>query len=250
MYAYIPDEEYVMSSKEVVAYLNKHLKKEITSGDVSNWTKNYEINALKSGNSTRWRYREVDLRDFTYRYENNMLHKFNNSYHERTSCRIARDILREFYMEESTFQSVICVLVTLHPYALYNDPNRSYQDIGRAEGGIMFKDAAVHFSTHSVGPKTTALELRKQRLLYPVLVAEAINILSLEYVRTDGANVKDKIMKAGWKLVDRRITEEMYKQEITNIKTFFGGWSGLNFQLHNEIRPMIFVEMPDEEEIV
>lgn len=89
---------------------------------------------------------------------------------------------------------------------MFNDPERSYNDLYRAEGGIVFKDAQVTFSINSVWPKESELKLRQQRLLYRVLVAEVIKELASEYSLTDGINIKDKIIKAGWKLVADRIT--------------------------------------------
>ncbi|MCW3793808.1 hypothetical protein OM416_19635 [Paenibacillus sp. LS1] len=243
MFTYIPEQEYMLTSKEALIYLNQHqgtFNKELNSTDLSNWTRNFEINAIKPIGTTRWRYRDADLKDFVYRYQHNMLHKFNDSYRTRTSCRIPEIILRDFFIEERTFQVTTCILVTLHPYALFNDPERSYRNLYRAEGGIIFKDAAVHFSTHSVGPKTTELELRQQRLMYPVLVAEAINELASEYSRTEGDSIQDKIIKAGWTLISGRITKETFMDELDSMSRILRGWTGLNSTLHNEITPIIF----------
>lgn len=243
MFAYIPREEYVLTSKEVLAYLNQHnsiFEKEITSSDLSNWTRNYEINAIKPKETGRWSYRKDDLDDFIYRFQNDLLHKFNASYHKRTSCRISDTVLRDFFTEENTFQTTICILVTLHPYALFNDPERSYEDLGRAEGGITFKNAVVTFSHLSVQLKDTELKLRQQRLLYPVLVAEAIKALAEEYMQINENNIKTRIIKAGRILIDSRITEEEYLNELNSIEACFRGWPGLNDRIHQEIKPMIY----------
>lgn len=69
MFTYIPNQEYVLTSKEALRYLNHYqsvFKKEITSSELSNWTRNYEVNAIKLNGEGRWRYREVDLKDFVY----------------------------------------------------------------------------------------------------------------------------------------------------------------------------------------
>lgn len=46
MFTYIPNQEYVLTSKEALRYLNQYqsvFKKEISSSDLSNWTRNYEV---------------------------------------------------------------------------------------------------------------------------------------------------------------------------------------------------------------
>ncbi|KGP77452.1 MULTISPECIES: hypothetical protein [Paenibacillus] len=143
-------------------------------------------------------------------------------------------------LKEGAFQAATCILVTLHPYALFNDPERSYNDLYRAEGGIVFKDAQVTFSINSVRLKESELKLRQQRLLYPVLMAEVIKELASEYSLTDGINIKDKIIKAGWKLVADRITKEAYLKEMDSRNASYREWPGLNDLIHNEIKPVIY----------
>lgn len=220
-------------NKEVVELLNGDFRsafeKEVKPADVSSWTKNYEINAVK-GEDSRWKYREIDVRDFVYRYQYDRLHKFNSTYDVRTRCRVPRILLRDFILEESTFQKIVCILVTLDPYALFNDPERNYDDLGFAEGGINFKDATVTFYGYCASPKDAELGFRQQRLLYPVLVAETINHLAAKYSSdTEGASIKEKILTAGWTLVNGRISYDEYLQEIENDNNFCG-WRGSFFR--------------------
>lgn len=246
MYVYIPDEEYNLTSKEVKEILNNNFyeifNKTIETKDITTWTKNFEINAIKNDKG-KWAYRMRDIEDFIFRYKNNILHKFNSSYNRRTYITAPRETLHEIFAEnEGIFQHLVCILTTLHPYALYNDPERKYRDIGRHEGGIIFKDAAVHFGTYSVTPKTTALELRQQRLLYPVIIAQVFGLIVNEYLNTSGKNVKERLLTAGWNLVEGRISYEEFNKEVNDYR--FGGWRGL-FHNYEEItgNKMIWVEM-------
>lgn len=253
MFNWIEDAEYMLTSKEVVELLNREFKPAfetvVTSVDVSRWTKNYEINAIKLEGS-RWRYREVDVRDFMYRLQHDLLHKFNSSFYDRSSIRVPRDVLRDFIQEEFIFAPIVCILVTLDPYALFNDPERKYDDLGFHEGGISFKGASVAFQKWCVVPKDSEFEIRKQRLLYPSLVAQAINQLAATYKNTEGASAKDRLLAAGWTLVNGRIPHGEYLQEVDS-SVGLGGWRGLDYDLYNEIRPLVWVPMySDDKEIL
>ena len=225
--------EYDLNTKEVVSFLNKEygdlFNKQLDSKNINYWVNNYEINAIKN-DKNRWLFRKVDILDFVYRYKNNLLNQFNSSYFDRTRIKVSTNVLYEIFKEcETVFQKIVCILTTLHPYALFNDPERKYRDLGRHEGGIVFKDAAIHFGINSVSPKDTVISLRKQRLLYPVIVTEVIESLITEYTKITGEHPKERLITAGWKLINNNVSLDEYTNELNSL-IFFGGWRGL---VHN-----------------
>ncbi len=217
-------EKYTLTTQEVVSIFNTEyidlFDKKVDSRKINYWVQNYEINAIKS-EKNRWLFSESDVLDFVYRYK----HNFNlNNYYNSTKIKVSTDVLYEIFQEcELVFQKIVCILTTLHPYALFNDPRREYSDLRRHEGGIIFKDAAITFHTNGVSLKG---DIRKQRLFYPIIVTNVIEEVITEYNQTHGDNVAERLIKIGFKLVNDRITLQEYMDELDQ-NIYFSGWRGL-----------------------
>lgn len=220
------NEEYILTTKDVVNILNTEYNDlfdiRVDSRRINYWIQNYEINAFKN-EKNRWLFTESDVLDFVYRYEHNFLHHFNN-YYKSTIIKVSTEVLYDIFQEcELVFQKIVCILTTLHPYALFNDPLRKYSDLCRHEGGIIFKEAAITFHINGVSPKGN---IRKQRLFYPIIVTKVIEEIITEYNQTQGSNVTDRLINTGFKLINGKITHQEYLDELDR-NIFFSGWRGL-----------------------
>lgn len=222
-------DEYKLTTREVVNILNIEyadvFAKKVDTRKINYWIQNYEINAIKSENN-RWLFSELDVLDFVYRYKYNYLHNWKNHF-DNTSIKVSTDVLYEIFKEcEDVFQKIVCILTTLHPYALFNDPTRRYYDLGRHEGGIIFKEAAIKFDTNRVSFKGSISGLNKQRLFYPIIVTNVIENIIIEYNQTHGDDVTKRLINVGLKLVNNKITLQEYTDELDR-HIYFGGWRGL-----------------------
>lgn len=215
----VAEVEYNLNTKEVAEILNESnlFDKTITTNDINKWAKKWEINAQKN-ESKRWVFKREDVEDFMYRVKHNYITFLPRiDFMLRTRIQVNYETKLEFKAEENLFQLIVSNLITLHPYALYNDPTRKFGDLWRAEGGLVFKNATIVFRTSNIEPKDTVIPFSKTRWYYTVIASETINQLSQIYERTEGHSIKERLINAGWEMVDNKIPHEQYLKEINGI---------------------------------
>lgn len=123
----------------------------------------------------------------------------------------------------------MCFISLFHPYALFNDPLHTCSNLGRSEGGILFKNEGVTFQQMSTIYFKYLLEHEKTYswcddtlYYYPIIVADAINSLLKECV------IKNK------KLGEPDTIKLEFDVFMDSEKGFSNGWYGLSkVQLQN-----------------
>lgn len=151
---------------------------------------------------------------------------FTQKYSNMCRFNVPKNIRDELYQVEWLFRNIVGILVTLDEEALIDDPERKWQGLSRAEGGLVFKHAAVVFESNSVTFKDTVIPLKKQNPVYNIIVANTIDALCKEYSLTEGSDTKEKLLKASTILLGNRMPIKEFMREIE--ETFFVGnsWRG------------------------
>lgn len=146
---------------------------------------------------------------------------FTQKYSNMCRLDVPWNIRNELYKVEWLFQNIVGILVTLDDEALADDPERKWNGLSRAEGGLVFKNAVVAFQSNSATFKDAVMSLKKQNPAYNIIVAKTMNTLCAEYAVTEGSDTKERLLKAAIILLGGRMPVKEFIQEIKN--TFFMG---------------------------
>lgn len=155
--------------------------------------------------------------------------RLDSNYNRQSEFQVTMSVREEIKKERLLFASIVATLVTLDEHAINNDPKRRWEGLGRAEGGIIFKNAAVTFQSDGVRVKDTEIPLEEQNLIYPLLTARVINRVCDYYISTTTGTVEERLLKAACKCVDtRKHNLQSILMEIKNNKTgrYIDSWSG------------------------
>lgn len=249
----IPYQENVFTINELCHHLNTNFQhvfpKMVSRNDIKKWIKNKELVTLKvTGDISGELIHLKAVEDFLFRFEKGYLCNYESVKYYK-ACEISTEFksLLENILEDgrlrNPFQKIVCFISLFHPYALFNDPLLTYSDLGRSEGGILFKNAGVTFQRMSTLEYKYLHEFEKPYFwcddtlyYYPIIVADAINSLLKEFDRIGGLyNLFYVTMYAAAltviknkKLGEPGAIEREFEVFMNSEKGFRDGWYGLS----------------------
>lgn len=255
----IPYQENVFTINELCHHLNTNFQhvfpKMVNRYDVMSWIKNKDVITLKASDNIPEELIHLKaVEDFLFRFEKGYLCNYESvKYYKACEISTEYESLLENILEDdrlhNPFQKMVCFISLFHPYALFNDPLLTYSDLGRSEGGILFKNAGVTFHQMSTLDYKYLHEFEKPYFwcddtlyYYPIIVADAINSLLKVCDRIGGlydlcyetmyaaalAVIKNK------KLGEPGAIELEFEVFMNSEKGFRNGWYGLStVQLQN-----------------
>lgn len=151
---------------------------------------------------------------------------YSREYQEQCRFSVPSNVRDELYDIEWLFRNIVGTLITLDDKALADDPERKWNGLSRAEGGLIFKNAAVVFQHDSATFKDSEIPLKKQNPIYNIITAKIINQLCDEFSRVEGKSAKERLVKASLRLLNDKIPTSEFIKEVEN-KFFMGNsWDG------------------------
>ncbi|WP_209444334.1 hypothetical protein [Paenibacillus ihuae] len=153
--------------------------------------------------------------------------QIDSNYNRQCEFQVPHEIRNEIRPERIVFAAIVATLVTLDPFAVKNDPERQWRGLGRQEGGLIFKGAAITFQSNGVRVKTSEIPLENQNLIYPLLTAQMINRVCDYYVAAQGNTVREKLIHAASQCLfmsnKRTILDEI---ERSTRERYIDSWNG------------------------
>lgn len=250
----IPYQENVFTINELCHHLNTNFQhvfpKMVSRYDVKKWIKNKDLITLKvSDNIPEELIHLKAVEDFLFRFEKGYLCNYESVKYYK-ACEISSEFksLLETILEDDSlrnpFQKMVCFIALFHPYALFNDPLLTYSDLGRCEGGILFKNAGVTFQPMSTLDYKYLHDFEKPYFwcddtlyYYPIIVADAINSLLTVCDRIgvlyDALSYKMMYAAALMVIKTKKLGEPgaielEFEVFMNNEKGFRDGWYGLS----------------------
>ena len=209
-----------MFIKEATEYINKYpiFDSVITEKHVRKWAGDYELRAKKIGR--QWDITEEELIRFFYRVKQNKRVKRNKSFIDRTKLTIMPDVLIHIAPEQHLFRSLIAILVTLDPEALFYDSTRQWELTSEPDGGIVFHDTTVLINRHDVTLSEQTRPAHEQTLSYAVITAQIINGLCNVY--STCGNPKSNLFDAARYFTHNRMSRgDLMEEASQSIKNPF-----------------------------
>lgn len=170
------------------------------------------------------RVRTRDLVDASTQVYHRPPLRINQTYYHQCELRVPHAIRMEWWTEDVLFSSIVMELCTRDPEALRSDPKRFAKDLGRAEGGISFRDTHVAFQNDMAVIKSTFCPHEQQNAMYPLIVARVINTLGTQYAAQPGSTVRERLIAAALQMLDSSQSAKEFQSDIQNYHA--SGWDG------------------------